>query len=342
MAASVVGGPGAIRSWTGERGDDMHRTFKVKQLVKADFTDGPKTVMDCPDLPTIGDTWAFYDDEDVWAFCWPTRTVTPFMAKEGDPGRDWEVESTFSTKPIPNKRCGDQSIEDPLLEPQKYSGSFVKYVKEAVTDMFGDLILTSSHEQVRGPQVEFDANRPTVKIEQNVPSLELELFSQMVDTVNDAPLWGLNARCVKLSNVSWERLFYGDCYYYYKRVLDFDISFNTFDRCILDEGTMVLNGEWSKEDDSWVVMPFVIGGPNPDPSNPLHFIQFPDRMGNTGSRVILNGAGLPAYTDITILDTSSWRRGLQTKTGSASGAGNIGIFYYPESNMLLLDVPTSF
>lgn len=338
MAATVVGGPGAVRSWSGERDDDAHRTYKVKQLVKADFADGPNTVMNCPELPQIGDLWLFYDDVDTWAFCWPTRTVTPFMVKEGDPGRDWEVETTFTTRPVP-RRCLQQEPEDPLLEPQKVSGTFVKYTVEAITDMAGDLILNSAHEQLHGPAVEFDANRPTVKIEQNVPSLELELFASMVDTVNDAPLWGLNARCVKLSNVSWERLFYGNCYYYYKRTLEFDISYNSFDRIVLDEGTMVLHGYWSQTDDSWVVAP--IEGVTPDPSNPLHFIQFTDRM-NQPAHVILNGAGLPAYTDITILSYNQRTRGVISKTGSGGGAGNIGIWYYPESNMLLLGIPTSF
>jgi hypothetical protein len=169
--------------------------------------------------------------------------------KEGEKHFWWLVSQTFSNKPLSvnstgGQRCHDTQIEDPLLEPAKVSGTFIKYTEEAVYDMNGLPLKTSSHEQLRGNNVEFDRNRPTVTIEQNVPNQTLDIFSPMVDHVNDAPLWGLPARTIKLSNVRWNKQFYGQCSIYYTRVLEFDIMYETFDRLLLDEGTKALNGHW--------------------------------------------------------------------------------------------------
>jgi hypothetical protein len=130
------------------------------------------------------------------------------------------------------------------LEPQKISGTFAKYTKEAVFDRNGNAIVTSSWERMKGPEVEFDHNRPAVRVEQNVVALDLATVAPMIDTVNDATLWGLAERTIKLTNFAWERKLYGSCNFYYTRVFDFDIDYNTWDRNLLDEGTKCLNGEW--------------------------------------------------------------------------------------------------
>src|SRR5690606_22693106 len=97
-------------------------------------------------------------------------------------------------------------------------------------DRYGNPIKSSSHEQFRGSNVEFDANRPTVWVDQNVSSLGLATFASMIDCVNDRPLWGLPKRRIKLSNVTWERKMYGTCRFYYTRKLEFDIRYDGFDR----------------------------------------------------------------------------------------------------------------
>lgn len=163
-------------------------------------------------------------------------------------------------------------------------------MEEGITDRFGNPITTSSWERFRGQQNEWDANRPQVKIVQNVSLLEVELFTWMVDCVNDRPLWGLPPRCVKLSNVSWEEKFYGQCYKYFTRTLEFDLNRKTWDRKFLDESNKVLKGRWTT-DHHWSLEN--VNGLPPDYRNPAHFIQFTDFSGNpiTG---VLNGYGLPA------------------------------------------------
>lgn len=234
---------GGRTTWGGKKDDDGHREFRVEHHVFTDDPkDGPSTAMNCPGLPLPGAIWNFGNDLDTWAFCYPSMECDIFKEEDGSPNKDWLIKQKFSTKPL--RRCQDTEIEDPLLEPQGISGGFVKYTKEATRDRFGKLIRSSSHEIIRGPGVEFERNRPTVVIEQNVLFLGLENFSNQIDHVNDALLWECPARCVKLSDVSWKRKLFGVCNYYYTRVFTFDIDFETFDRNIPDEGTKVLNGHW--------------------------------------------------------------------------------------------------
>ena len=313
------------RSWSMDRDEEGHRTYKITHQVTAAIADGPQRVMCTPGLPMIGSVWMFGNDVDLWAMCHPQLRITPRLTKE--PNRLWDVEQTFSTKPL--SRCQDTEIEDPLLEPQKVSGNFVRYMSKVEKDYNGDWIKNSSHEKLRDIDEEFDDNRPTVRIEQNVSLLELDVFSEMVNTVNDNTLWGLEKRKIKLSNVSWERKLFGICNYYYIRTFEFDVDFNTFDREILDMGRKVLNGHWNKAGE-WVLDPLADygGAENPDPTKPSHFIQATDKEGNL-TELTLDGHGKP------------WD-GVVVDNPDDPMPGKTDIEYYPESNFLLLGIPTEF
>lgn len=315
-----------ILDWSVDRDEEGHRNYKVKHLVLADnYNEGPSQVLVAAGLPNIGAFWDYGTDLDDWAFCTPQRSVKRFTnVPQNQKFLYWEVTSNFTTNQE-TKRCQDESIEDPLLEPDRISGSFVKYTKEVTRDKDGNRIKTSSHEIIKGAQVEFDHNRPTVTISQNRPSLGLEEFSPMVDTVNDSTLWGLGPRKIKLSNVSWSREIFGTCDYYYVRTFEFDVDFNGFDKEALDEGTKVLNGHWSTDQtgtgtglaSTWVLDD--IDGSPPNKNNPQHFIRYKDRNGEN-SRVVLNGNGEPLDGD----DTPVF----------------IDIQYYSESNFLSLGIPS--
>ncbi len=210
MSATVLGGP---KKWSGARNEDGERTYKVTYQVQTSAsTVGPSEVFNAAGLPAVGTAWNIDGDTDDWAFRTSTTTVKMHSSYKNEKGTIWLVELTFSTRQP--ERCNEQDFEDPLSEPQKISGSFVKYVQEITKDRNDELILNSAHELIRGAIMEFDHNRPTVQIGQNVSALGLETFTEMVDTVNDSTLWGLSARKVKLSNVSWTRNTYGLCYVY--------------------------------------------------------------------------------------------------------------------------------
>lgn len=310
---------GRHRSWKGERDSEGHRNYWIKHLVKSDFTDGPANVLRTPGLPLPGSVWFFGADLDLYAYCKPDAKLQIHQEREGDINRWWTVEQLFSTKPKPNERCSDQDFEDPLTEPDRVSGSFVKYTEEATYDYFGAPVQNSAFEPLRGPQVEFDANRPTVTIEQNVYPLGLEVFSPLIDNVNSVAMWGLPPRCVKLSNVSWERKFYGLCYYYYTRRLEFDINYYTFDRHLLDEGTKVIKGEWDYDFLSPTYGEYIVAA-GVSFLNPRDYIRYKDWHGEN-TRAMLNGNGIPATTE--------------------AGIGDIYVPKYRQSNLNLLLSPSS-
>lgn len=284
------------RVWECTRDLDSHREYTLTSFVETDDPlDGPSTVLQTPGLPQYGDAYAIGNDYDAWAFCTWSMKIRQLV--KGEPNTTWEVEQTFSTKYPDLKSCKESQIEDPLLEPMKVSGSFAKFTEEAAFDLFGKRITNSAFEQIRGPQVEFDANRPSVKIEQNVASLDLDLVSSLVDTVNGDVLWGLPARTIKLSNVSWERKYHGLCHVYYTRTLEFEINYKTWDKVLADEGTKALNGKWDEATGAWVLVPLDSAGLiTPDPNNPGHFSKYIDRQGNH-IRGLLDGAGKPYAPD---------------------------------------------
>lgn len=335
MTLRIVG----PRSWKGSRDSEGHREYRIVHRVESTTAlDGPHNVLlDTPELPAVGSEWDFDDDQDQYAFCHFDATVTPVM--EGEPNRRWDVEQVFSTR---GQRChhgdnqyGPNHIDDPLIGTMKITGSFTKYSEEATTAQSviardgagnamrtGTRILNSAHEMIRGPLVEFDAYRHVVRIEQNVTDLQLDRVESMLNTVNDAEMWGLPTRCIKLSGFSWERKYRADCVKYWTRTFELETfvrldadgvtQISGFDRQIMDEGAKMLKG-------NWVGNAYTVDA-GADPDNPSHFVLATGRDGNP-ARTTLNGEGIPS-------------------TGDTS-TGRIDIQYYRASNFALLNIPTS-
>ena len=343
MATKLLGAMG----WSAHRDKEGHREYKIKWKVLVDKGSGPQTATFAPGLPIIGSTWNFGGDNDPWAFCYPTLDIRQ-LNKADEPAQTYSIEQTFSTRPL--NRCQTNSIEDPLLEPSKLRGSFVKYTKEAkrnwdgAAEDPGGVIEYSSHEPITGPEAEVTDNRPTVIFEKNVAALELDLITEMVDTVNDDVLWGLEKRKIKLTNVSWEEKWFGTCDNYFTRSFEFEINFDTFDKSVPDYVTKLLNGHWDEDAEVgtgctpnlWI--PDKICGEWPDATNPQHFIRAKDRHGEN-VRMMANGAGLPASENPK--DPFQAQGTGTTPTPTTTFPADIAIEYYPESNFLLLGIPVS-
>lgn len=294
MTVSLTG----KRTWSLEIDQDGHYTYEIIHLVRSDLTDGPTAVSVCAGLPMPGSSWSFGSDVNDWAYCRPNMKINIHEEKEGERALYWKVQQTFSTRPL--NRCGTTDVTDPLLEPMKISGSSVKYTEEATEDRFGNDVVNSAFEQIRGAQVEFDHNRDTVTIEWNVANLNYPLFAPMRDTVNDASLWGFPPRSIKLSGVTWEKKYHGECSVYYTRRFTFDISVKVyrytgvvvgaFDRDIMDEAGKALKGHWDPAGTEWLLDN--VGANPPDPGNPSHFVKIQDRNGQP-MKAILDGKGMP-------------------------------------------------
>jgi hypothetical protein len=282
---------------------ESYMTIKVTfRCVSSDLTDGPYNAFNTPGLPAFGAPWQFNDEYNAWMYrTWETIVKS---VVEGEPNQFWDVTLTFTTKPVDLDYFVDEPITDPLLVPPRTSGGLSKYSEEATTDMFGRPIVNSSWEQLRGPQVEFDRNRDTVKIILNLSLLQGYLLTQFRDTVNDEPLWGFPARAVKLSDYKWNPRFYGAGEQYYIVTLTFETNVmqdpqtgawvGGFDRNILDQGTKALNGHWDTTPGvgtgNWIVDN--LGSVTPSPANPANFVRVKDAKGEN-MPVVLNGAGVP-------------------------------------------------
>ena len=310
MAGSVIN----KTNWEGWIEDDGHRYYSITWEVISLFTDGPQTVFASAGLPTIGSPWTFGNDNDLYALCQPTMRCRPMVTKE--PNHYWEVEQTFSTKPL--NRCFTGSVETPLTEPQRVSGSFIHLTKKWEKDREGKLILSSSHEPIF---IEKRCSNPTVRIEQNVLDLDLEIVAPMINTLNDATLWGLSARKILLSDFSWEQAWYDQCSPYYVRRFEFEIKYEGWDEAELaDTGLKVLNGRWVRDEDGkleWVTYAFT----SEEKENPANFVRWLDANGQPMPRSLLNGAGEP----LTDPETPEY---LDPKE------------IYDESNFTLLGIPT--
>lgn len=304
------------RTWKLDREDpSAERIYTIVHRVRTDDTlDGPNQIMNCPGLPTVGSVWDFDNDYDPWAFCTPYMRVTPIQLKPGVPVTDYDVEQRFSTRPL--FRCSDNEVEDPLLEPDRVGGDFVNFTTEAKYDKDGNLIKSSSHERLRG--CEFDDNRPSFWVEQNVLDLELSNIAQAVNRVNSVTMWGLSPRMVKLRNVPWERKYYGQCSVYFTRRFEFDVNYDTFDKYFVDQGRRVLVGKWTGTADNPI---WTLTG-TPDPDNPAAFMRAPDFYGNPID-VLLDGAGKPFVY-----------------SGTTPEPGSIFVQYYKEWNFFGFGIPT--
>lgn len=309
-----------------------HRTYKVLYKVSVDIGDGPSTVRSAPSLPTVGSGYSLRNDNDQWAWCRPDCQVTSFGEDEG--ALIWTVEKTFSTKPAdPSKqRCQDVPVENPLLEPPKINGTSVKRTEEGTEDRFGNRITNSAHEQIRGPQNEWDANDSQTVIEFNVAALREDVLNAFVNCVNDRPLWGYRPRCIKMSTWTFDRKYYNRCTVYYTVKLTFDKRTDTWDRDLMDEGTKCLNGAWVG--DQYQIQNFS-NGVRPDPANPHHFIRYKDKNGDP-QKCVLNGSGLPAGitlgTPSTLVPVTAIANGALASIAQPTGNPN-----YPKLTVKVVD-----
>jgi hypothetical protein len=262
--------------------------------------------MNAAGLPAIGSTWNQGNDFDSWAYCWPNMEVTPVIERERS--SSWDVTQTFSTRPI--MRCQDQQVSDPLQEPARISGSFLKYRRPLEYDKDGNTVRSSSHEPIVG--IEVDDVRPTVVIETNMAFVNLATYDSLVNTVNDAPLWGLPARCVLLSQIAWSRQLYGLCNFYYTQRLDFLIDSTTFDfDKIIDKGFMEFDSAR-----------FGAGTPA-ERKNPKNYIRIVDKKGNASAE--------PLHLD---------NNGSIEEDPATNVNYRPTVQYYAESNLFQLGIPS--
>ena len=244
MSGIIVG----VRSATSSRDMEGHRTYTTDFTVETEDYDGPGVAMFAAGLPSPGDPYGGYgcNDYDPWAFCTPELQckVHPDY-KDGDFANHWIVTTTHTTKPM--KRCNSTNIEDPLMEPPKLSGGFNKVTRERLVDRFGQPLLYTTFERIKGPTVERRDGLPTLTVSVNVLTLPLAGYLAAVECVNDAPFWGFAKRWVRLTDITWTRALYGTCFFYFTVNYTFEFKPGGYDPPILNMSNWVLKLDGDKD-----------------------------------------------------------------------------------------------
>jgi len=256
MAAPYVVGPIAQRF---HRDTEGHRWYDVDWHIRTENSDQSLAyVLANWPLFAVGSQfnltalWPEIEGVDLWAFCTPEMNIAPHRdVKELGPCIDWVVTQTWSTKQ--SWRCQLNPIENPLLEPVDISGDFVHEQREARVDRLGKPLQHPNFQPITGPAAETKYAYPTITFAFNSNILPLSTYVELINRVNDAPLWGLPARCVRFSDAKWQRLVYGNCFYYFRTTYTFEFDIRTFDKEVPAEGTTEL-------------------APDGDPSNPEDFV----------------------------------------------------------------------
>lgn len=236
------------------RDEDGHRNYEVDWQIATDSQHHNLAhILDNWPLFAVGEIfdlsgyWPEAVGTDPWAFCTPTLNIAPHRdTKEQGPVFYWTVTQYWTTKQT--WRCQTFPIENPLNEPFDISGDFVQVEKTASLDRFGKPLLHPNFQPITGPATEYKYSYPTVTISFNSGILPLSTFVNLINKVNDAPLWGLPARCVKFVDAKWQRKVYGSCFYYYPTTYTFECDRNGFDQEVPAQGTKEYGGSGPYED----------------------------------------------------------------------------------------------
>jgi hypothetical protein len=236
------------------RDEDGHRYYEIDWLVRTDdYYDNIAYILSNWPLFAVGapfnlaTAWPGVVGADMWAFCTPQLNIAPHRDNgEGAKHSEFVVTQYWSTKQ--SWRCQTFPIENPLQEPIDITGDFIHETRQASVDRFGKPLLHPNFQPITGPAVEYKYSYPTINITFNSAILPLATYVNLINNVNDAPLWDLPERCVRFSDAKWSRKVYGSCFYYYTTTYTFEFDINGFDKEVPSEGTKEYSGSGAFDD----------------------------------------------------------------------------------------------
>jgi hypothetical protein len=209
--------------------------------------------------------------------------------------------------------------------PAKVRCHFTKYTEEAWRDRNGEIIVSSSFERLGGKQVEFDKGSPAVSITMNIlpasTESSLKRFSDLMDCVNDRPLWGWKPRMVKFSDITYELMYYGN-YSILSATLDFEIKTR---RITQDNQTDVVSGhDRDVLDAGWKIRTLGTDGTKPE-----HYQSNKNPADKDRSMIFYGDPNNDATRGY------AWKYAGQKK----DTMNKIRVEYYNEANLFTLGIP---
>ena len=223
MSANAVTSP---VDWSKSSDEEGNETYTVLWRVETTSTaDGPDVAWTAAGLPIPGSSLAIGNTINPWAFYQGRGDAK--LTRVDASRKIWDLTTVFSTKP--SRRCQDSRVSDPLLEPHRVKGSFAQVMEEALADKDGNPIQNTVKQRITGPQVQIPRSRPVVELEMNVGWINLTWMAEYADAVNSNVQWGQAVRTIKCTVGPWERVQYGNCYYYFIVRFTFELKADKWD-----------------------------------------------------------------------------------------------------------------
>lgn len=200
---------------------ELHRTYTSLYEVKTDSrSDGPLTAQGASGIPTIGDSYTWGSETDIWAFCNDGQVE---CRNPDETLKLWRITVQHSTRPRFRSASGGSATarQSPLDEPATIYGSFLTFTKPADRDKDGDLICNAVEEQ---KLIEIDDNRHSLVIEVNTENISLAMWKEYRVSVNSQPIWGLDTYQVKLKQWNWRVMYYAAATSFVSHHYEFEIS----------------------------------------------------------------------------------------------------------------------
>lgn len=189
------------------------RSYTTVYEIYADESDGTFEVINADGIPAFG-SWYKQPNGliDYGAFCNGANLHdNPVKAKVGGQNKvKWTMTVTHgasSSKKEPARRR-----ESPLDEPPVVSGSFVKYMEQALRDKDGNPILNTATEAF-DPPFEEEKSYDDLRIQLNTANIDLGFRAGFSNAVNSKPMWGLKKRQIKLDSWRYNVVWFGDLNY---------------------------------------------------------------------------------------------------------------------------------
>lgn len=286
------------------RDQDGHRDYTITWRVVTDNKwEGPRAAMNCPGLPKPGAMYYFDvgkgigygegQDNDPYAYCQGECRVTAVV--KNAPNYWWDVEQKFSTRPFERLWHDGEDFISPLAEPPRYRGGFTKRTEEVWLDANNKMIRNSSWDRIGGKACEFDKTMPNITVTQYMPFCPAKFYYKFMDHVNDAPCWGFPERSVKLSDITWEKLYWILNTPTYLTHFEFEVlikkKIQTYES---EDGEDVTEESYVSGHDREVLNTsdkvIVKEG---DPENPSHFEYYKNLADRERSSLIINTDGTP-------------------------------------------------
>jgi hypothetical protein len=202
-----------------QKDGDGHRTYTVTyRALSNSSSDGPKTVLDHADCPTVGDTYSFGGETDTAAFF---DGATPRYQSEDESWKVWLVEARFATSKSSTRDPQDPP-DDPLAEAPIIRTFAHKTKKAILKDRDGRMIASSAGEPY-DPVQERDATRYMLRIIMTQLDVNPPFYARYRDAINDDPFFGCAVETVKVEVPGAIDVLYGGGRKYYKVLWEFAI-----------------------------------------------------------------------------------------------------------------------